>query len=223
MLGCLANNLQMHLLFDLDGTLTDSRTGIVRCYQHALSELGREIPRDSEFTPYVGPPLATCFAGLLKTDDSTTIERAIEIYRKRFERLGIFENVLYPGIGEALGALSGAAHTLYVVTAKPVAYASRILESFAIGKFFRAVYGPDLADRRFSKGSLVRTALKVNEITCQSAFVVGDRADDIDGAQENGIRSIGVTWGYGSREELAGANALVDSAAELVEYIRRGA
>src|ERR687892_317008 len=102
----------MHVFFDLDGTLTDSRPGIVRCYQHALSELGREIPSEHELTPYVGPPLASCLAALLQTDDIATIDRAIACYRNRFERQGIFENALYPGVVEALSALSEAGHRL---------------------------------------------------------------------------------------------------------------
>lgn len=215
----------MHVLFDLDGTLTDSRDGIVRCYQHALAELGREVPSGRELMPYVGPPLASCFAALLQTDDEATIEQAITSYRHRFDRQGIFENALYSGIVEALSALSRTAHPLYVVTSKPAAYANRILEYFAIAKFFRAVYGPELSDRRFSKAWLVRTALNANGIMRQSAFIVGDRADDIAAARQNGVRSIGVTWGYGSRQELetAGADALAESAAELVEYIERAA
>lgn len=212
----------MHLLFDLDGTLTDSREGIVRCYQHALGELGFAVPPAAELTRYVGPPLARCFAALLETNDAGMIERAVASYRTRFERRGIFENALYPGIAEALEALS-AHHTLYIVTAKPTAYAERIVEHFAIARWFRTVYGPELADRQFSKGSLVHAALKDNGVAHGSALVVGDRADDVAAARENEVRSIGVTWGYGSRDELeeAGADSLIDSPTELVDSINR--
>lgn len=215
----------MHVLFDLDGTLTDSRQGIVRSYQHALLELGFDVPADRELTPYVGPPLATCFSKLLQTDDAATIERAVASYRKRYEQQGIFENALYPGIADTLVALSDAAHTLYVVTAKPATYANRIVEHFGLAKLFRAVYGPELADRQFSKRSLIHTALKANALRCQSALMIGDRADDIAGARENGVRSMGATWGYGSREELetAGADMLVDTPLELVGFIRSAA
>jgi phosphoglycolate phosphatase len=213
----------MHIFFDLDGTLTDSRPGIVRCYQHALSTLGRRIPSEDELTPYVGPPLASCFAALLQTEDTAIIEQAISCYRHRFERQGILENALYSGIPEALATLSDAGHRLYIITSKPTVYANRVLEHFAIAGFFRAVYGPELADRQFSKSPLVHRALNEHEITREYAIVVGDRGDDIAAARQNGLRSIGITWGYGSRQELetAGARVFVDSPAELVERITR--
>jgi phosphoglycolate phosphatase len=118
----------MHVFFDLDGTLTDSRPGIVRSFQHALSELGQTLPSDHELTPYVGPPLARCFAELLQTADTATIEQAIACYRRRYEREGILENALYPGIVEALSVLAESGHRLYVVTSKPATYANWILE-----------------------------------------------------------------------------------------------
>ena len=212
----------MHVLFDLDGTLTDSREGIARCYQHALTELERPVPPASALSGFVGPPLASCFKALLNTDDPTLIERAVASYRQRFEIVGMFENVLYPGILDALRVLSGASHQLYVVTAKPMPYANSILKHFGIAGFFQAVYGPDLGQRYFAKGSLVETAVKTSGIVAQAACLVGDRADDIIAATSNSLRSIGVTWGYGGREELtaAGPDALVDSAIELVNYIQ---
>jgi phosphoglycolate phosphatase len=213
----------MHIFFDLDGTLTDSRPGIVGCYQHALSDLGRPIPSERELTPYVGPPLARCFAALLQTEDTATIEQAIACYRKRYEQQGIFENTLYPGIVDALSVLSETGYRLYVVTSKPTAYAHRVLEHFAIAAFFQAVYGPELADRVFSKASVIYRALKEHGITREYALVVGDRGDDIAAARQNGLHSIGVTWGYGGRQELetAGASLLADSSAELIACITR--
>ena len=212
----------MHILFDLDGTLTDSREGIARCYQHALVELGCPAPAVSALTKYVGPPLASCFQKLLQTDDPITIERAVMSYRRRFEERGMFENELYPGIRDALEVLSDSSHQLYVVTAKPRAYANTILKHFGIDRFFQAVYGPDFGQRYFTKGSLVETALKLSGIAAQAACLIGDRADDIAAATDNRLRAIGVTWGYGGREELtlAGADALVGSAIELVNYIQ---
>lgn len=211
----------MHVLFDLDGTLTDSREGIIACFQHALAELGWPVPPASELMSCLGPPLAGCFASLLHTDDPGTIERAVASYRARYEHRGIYENRVFPGIVEALTGLSRAGHQLYVVTAKPSAYAGRILAHFRLDAFFRGVYGPDLAARRFHKGSLVQAALSENGLTAESAVMIGDRADDINAARQNSIRSLGVTWGYGSREELeaAGAHALVDTPAELADHI----
>src|SRR5262245_38846432 len=122
----------MHVLFDLDGTLTDSRAGIVRCIQHALLAMGRAAPPEPELTMHVGPPLSAVFATLLATADQGSIDRAIACYRERYEDIGIFENVVYPGIPDALSDLVSAGHTLALVTAKPHVYARRILEHLAL-------------------------------------------------------------------------------------------
>jgi phosphoglycolate phosphatase len=212
----------MDLLFDLDGTLTDSRDGIVRCYQHALAELGRAVPPASDLGAFVGPPLASCFRSLLQTDDCETIERAVASYRRRYEERGMFENSLYPGIADALAALAHEGHRLYVVTAKPASYATRILEHFTIDAFFQAVYGPEMGQRYFDKGMLVETALKTSAIPPEVAYMAGDRSDDVAAAKENGVHAIGVTWGYGGRDELiqSGADVLIQSPSDLVAYIR---
>jgi phosphoglycolate phosphatase len=212
----------MHLLFDLDGTLTDSREGIVRCYQHALAELGRAAPPASDLAACVGPPLAACFRSLLETDDRNTIENAVASYRRRFEERGMFENALYPGIADAVAALTGEGHRLYVVTAKPAVYATKILKHFAIDAFFQAVYGPEMGQRYFDKAALVETALRTSGIPPVAACMAGDRSDDVAAAKENGVHAIGVTWGYGGHDELtrSGADVLIDSAAEFLSYIR---
>lgn len=119
----------MQLMFDLDGTLTDSRVGVTRCLAHALGEAGVVIPPVEELTRYVGPPLASSFATLLNTFDAQLIERAIETYRRRFEQVGMFENGLFPGIVEMLEEFQNAGHDLFVVTAKPRRYAVQILEA----------------------------------------------------------------------------------------------
>ncbi len=212
-----------YLFFDLDGTLTDSRPGIVASYRHAMAVLGREAPADAELTRYVGPPLGECLAVLLQTGDAALVERAIAAYRSRFERVGMFENALYPGVDEAIAALARSGRDLFVVTAKPAPYARRILEHFGIAGFFRRVHGPQLGDRRHTKATLVRALLASTGIAPDSAVMIGDRADDVVGARENGLGAVAVTWGYGCRDELeaAGADALVDSTAGLLDYIAR--
>ena len=120
----------MHLFFDLDGTLTDSRPGIMRCFQHALGRLGREIPADSVLKDLVGPPLAHCFGTLLGRTDEALVEQAIAAYRERFVRVGMFESTLYPFVRETLDTLS-TAHPVYVVSVKPRVYAQQILDHVA--------------------------------------------------------------------------------------------
>jgi len=211
----------MRVLFDLDGTLTDSRPGIARCFQHALTELGRVPPPEAELSGFVGPPLAICFERLLGSSSPPLIERAVAAYRERYEQSGMFENALYPDVRETLDALSAANHQLDVVTSKPAVYARRILRHFGIDGAFAGVYGPELTDRRFDKGLLIRAALQ--SVSAGVPVMVGDRADDIAGARQNNLASIGVTWGYGSREELeaAGPDRIVESMAELLLHLER--
>jgi phosphoglycolate phosphatase len=212
----------MQLMFDLDGTLTDSRLGITRCIQHALSEARVVVPPVEELTRYVGPPLPTSFATLLGTSDAEQIETTIASYRRRFEELGMFENSLYPGIAETLMAFEETGHDMYVVTAKPRAYARRILEHFGIAQLFRGVYGPELGARDYSKESLIREARIGASAQGGRAIVIGDRAEDVRGAKSNGLGSVAVTWGYGDREELEAAqpDRIVGSTGELLAYIQ---
>jgi phosphoglycolate phosphatase len=214
----------MQLMFDLDGTLTDSRVGVTRCIQHALAEAGVVAPPAEELTRYVGPPLAGSFETLLGTSDAQQVEEAIAAYRRRFEHVGIFENSLYPDIAEMLAVFEAASHELCVVTAKPRVYALRILEHFGIARLFRGVHGPELGARHYTKESLIREA-RASASTLAEAAMVGDRAEDIRGAKSNGVGSVAVTWGYGNREELEGAqpDRIVASCSELLEYIRHAA
>jgi phosphoglycolate phosphatase len=215
----------MQLMFDLDGTLTDSREGVIRCIQQALVEANVVPPPIEELTQYIGPPLAGSFARLLGTSDSQQIERAIAAYRRRFEQVGMFENRLYPGIAEMLAAFGAADHEMYVVTAKPRAYAVQILEYFGIGQLFRVVYGSELGARSYTKASLIREACIGMPARVERAVMIGDRAEDVHGAQNNGLGSVAVAWGYGDREELEAAqpDRIVVSSSELVEHIRHAA
>ena len=208
----------MHLLFDLDGTLSDSRPGIVRCFHHALIELGADVPSESRLARYIGSPLPIrdCFAEILQTADIELVERAVTAYRNRFEPIGMFENQLYPGVEDALAVLGSSGARFHVVTAKPAVYARLIIRHFGIERHFSSVVGPGLEDNRFTKADLIHKALSENEASPGDAIVIGDRAADIIGARANGVRSIGVTWGYGEPEELAEADDVVDSWPELV-------
>jgi phosphoglycolate phosphatase len=212
----------MLLMFDLDGTLTDSREGVTRCIQQALVEAGIAPPPIEELTRYVGPPLPGSLATLLGTSDAQQIERAIAAYRRRFEQVGIFENRLYPGIPEMLGSLAGAGHAMCVVTAKPHEFARKILEHFGIASLFRGVYGPGLRARNYTKASLIREAVMAVPEPSQRAIMIGDRAEDVHGAKSNGLGSVAVAWGYGDRGELEAAqpDRIVVSSHELVEFIR---
>jgi phosphoglycolate phosphatase len=207
-----------NILLDLDGTLTDPREGIVRCIQHALHTLGRESPDASELERYIGPPLGRSFQELLGTTDSELVADALSAYRARFTSEGLFENRVYPEIPHALEALCRAGRMLYLVTVKPRVFAQRILDHFQLAAHLRAVYAPELTELLPDKTSLVASTLSREGLDPASACMVGDRADDMLAARKNGIRTLAVTWGYGSRAELesAGPDFIVDSVPELL-------
>jgi phosphoglycolate phosphatase len=210
-----------HLLLDLDGTLTDPRDGFVRCISHALAKLGRPAPAASDLEQYIGPPLAGTFRTLLDSPEERLIELAVAAYQERFSSTGIFENRVYPDIPSALPLLTSRGFTLCVVTSKPAVFAQRIVEHFGLAPHFARIYGPDLGDLSGTKSPLIRHALATERLVPADAVMIGDRRDDVAAAKANEVRSIGVTWGYGSRAELelAGADHIVDSVAELLLHL----
>jgi len=211
----------MHLLFDLDGTLTDSFVGIGRCINHALVELGRDPVPEAALRGLVGAPLTAIFGGLMDSNDEALLDRAVAAYRSRFHAVGIFENQLYPGIHDALGVFRAAGHHLRVVTAKPAVSARRVVRHFAIEGLFDGIHGPALGDRTCDKADLVRDALRTASAGADDALMVGDRAEDIAAARAHGVRAVGAGWGYGARTELLAAapDYLAETVADLVSWV----
>jgi phosphoglycolate phosphatase len=199
----------VNILFDLDGTLTDPREGILQCLKYTLMSLGRACPLDAELERTIGPPLQETFGLLLGTGDRAQIEAAIALYRQRYNSKGIFENQVYPGIPSALARLQSLGAALYVATSKPCVFAERIVEHFGLKDFFRAVYGSELDGTRSDKRELIGHILEVEPISAASSFMVGDRALDVVGAMAHRILPVGALWGYGSRDELVAAGATV--------------
>ncbi len=193
------------VFFDLDGTLTDPREGITRCLQYALAQLGRPVPPQAELVQYIGPPLRWTFPRLLASDDKALVDAALEHYRRRYADVGLFENELYTGIPESLETLRDDGFRLLVVTSKPAVYAERIIDHFELTEYFEDVFGPDLDGRFDDKGELVAHILHERAIRPERAIMVGDRASDILAGKVNGTRTIAVTYGFGSMEELAAA------------------
>lgn len=202
------------VLLDLDGTISDNYLGISRSIAHALQRLGAQPVAESVLRGCVGPPLRESFRRLLATDDPGRIELAITSYRERFADVGWEENVLYEGIADALPALA-ARWPLFLCTAKPTVFARRIIERFGFTPHFRDVYGTDFAGTFDDKAALLGHLAREEGIDPAAAVMVGDRSHDIRAALCNGARAIGVLWGYGSREELAGADALVARPGDL--------
>ncbi len=202
-----------HVYFDLDGTLTDPYDGITRCILYALDQLGFPHPTDEYLYSCIGPPLYETFPDMVGEE---LTRRAIDLYRERFNDLGWLENKPYDGIHDALAAVADSGCILFVATAKPRIAATRIVEHFEMGHFFKKVYGCELDGTRSNKSDLLKYAISENP-QASSRTMIGDRKHDLIGAIANGIRPVGVSYGYGSFEELdaAGATAIANSPAEI--------
>lgn len=208
-------------VFDLDGTLTDPKDGIMRCVTDALMAMGVELPEPPTVAQCIGPPLHTVFADIL--GGAGRVDEAVAAFRQRYATEGLFENRLYPGIVEMLADLHRLAPALYVATSKPHAYAVRIVEHFGLWPYFRRVHGAEIGGERSDKVELLAHLIDVEGIAPAQSVMIGDRKHDILAARAHGMDAVGVTWGYGSADELrqAGATTLCNSAAELSAWFRR--
>ena len=209
------------LLVDLDGTLTDNYLGISRSISHALAAMGAAPVGEDVLRQCVGPPLRQVFPQLLGTADATIVETAIGHYRERFGSIGWAENVIYDGIPELLATLVGRGHALHLCTSKPQPYAERIVALFGFGAHLAGVYGADLAGSLDDKAHLVAHVLAREGLAADRCTMIGDRMHDVRAARRNGVRSIGVLWGYGSRAELesAGVDAIVATPEALLAEV----
>ncbi len=194
------------IFFDLDGTLTDPKPGITGSIRYALQKLEHPaIPSEDELTWCIGPPLRASFVKLLGGEDSA--DRAVSLYRERFADVGLFENRLYDGIADVLTALGASGYRMFVATSKPHVFADRIVDHFGLRPHFERVFGSELDGTRVDKGDLLEYALKQATVAPSNTLMIGDRSHDMIGAGKNGIKGIGVLYGYGSRDELIGAGA----------------
>ena len=210
-----------HVLFDLDGTLTDPAAGITRSLAHALEAVGRPVADRSSLRALIGPPLVDAFAAMGMTD--AEIDVAIAAYRERYTTVGLYENALIHGIDALVRDLHTAGVRLAIATSKPEPFAATILEHFGLLDHFAVVAGATLDHRRRHKDEVVLHALEHLGLPDVSGVVmVGDREHDVFGAAEHGIATIGVLWGYGSKDELAraGAAAIVATVDELRDALR---
>ncbi len=209
-----------YCLFDLDGTLTDPGEGITRSVAYALSFFGIEVKDRTALYPFIGPPLVDSFSTFYGFSPEQA-RQAVERYREYFSRQGIFENELYPGIKELLEDLKRHGVRILLASSKPELYARKILEHFQLLPFFDFVAAATMDDTRSKKTDVVRYALESCGISPDRAVMIGDRHHDIEGAKDNALESIGVLWGYGSREELsaAGATLLAESVPQLASLL----
>ena len=194
------------IFFDLDGTLTNPKPGITRSIQYALQKLDHPtMPTEDELTWCIGPPLRASFVRLLGAE--TSADLAVTYYRERFSDVGLYENRVYDGISEVLTTLRTSGHRLFVATSKAHVFADRIIDHFGLRDHFEHVFGAELDGTRSDKSHLLEYALKQAAVDPAKTLMIGDRSHDMVGAKNNGMKGIGVLYGYGSRDELLQAGA----------------
>jgi phosphoglycolate phosphatase len=210
-----------YAFFDLDGTLTDSSEGIINSIKYALEKNGYSIPDETELLKFIGPPLADFFAGYLNLPKDQ-VQDMIDTYREYFAVKGLFENRVYDGAESMLAKLKRAGVELVLATSKPEKFARQILEHFELDKYFEHVVGATLDGNLGRKSDIIKEALKDLKIKDhQQVIMIGDREYDISGANDSGLDSIGVLYGFGRCEELrqAGATQIAKSTEEVVKYV----
>lgn len=209
------------VLFDLDGTLFDSSKGIKECYKKGLVHFGINVTDDHELDKVIGPSLYNSYRDFygLTGDD---VQKAVDIYREHYNEKGIYMIHLYDGIESLLFLLKSYSFTVCLTTSKPQVMAEKILRFSGLDKYFNVVCGARLDGSLSDKADLIQKSLKLCDFTDkENAYMIGDRFYDIVGARQTGIRSIGVTYGFGTREELteAGADFIADSAKEIADIL----
>ena len=205
------------VLFDLDGTLTKSEEGITRSALFAAEKMGFSGYTKEQFMAFIGPPLYASFQKICGMTPEQA-EEAIVIYRSRFSTIGWAENEVYPGIAQLMRSLKKNGVRIAIATAKPQDFAEKIAKKFGFAPYLDAIVGPGFGYKHESKAAIVKKAM---DLLGGVPVMVGDRCFDVDGGKDNGIDTIGVTYGYGTREELeqAGATYVVDTVEELADVL----
>ena len=209
------------ILFDLDGTLTESGEGITKSVQYALEKLGQPEPDLKKLEVFVGPPLLQQFMKYADLDEETAV-KAVEYYRERYTDIGIFENEVYPGVEDMLDKLRGKGYILAVASSKPERFVKKVLDHFDLTKYFHEIVGSEMNGGRTSKADVIEEALDRLHMADHrdQVVMVGDKGHDVFGARKAGLKCLAVSYGYGSEEELKNANPLkiVDSAQEVLDF-----
>lgn len=204
-----------HLFFDLDGTLADSSQGILNCFTATFTELRVEVPTRETLKTLIGPPLENSFACFLQSDQVT---EAVSIYRKHYQTKGIKEVVLYPDIHDMLEGLVQRGYFLYVATSKHQPMALEMLRNLDIDKYFTGIFGSLGAE---PKADVIQRGLDTHQVQKETSYMIGDTSFDMVGGRTKGLKTIGVTWGFGSSESLLenGADILVNQPLQLLKEL----
>lgn len=203
------------VFLDLDGTLVNSRPGILSSLKTAFMTIGRPDLAAQDHTWMIGPPFAESFAKIGLSDP----QPAIDAYRDIYGMGGMYDANVYDGVMNMLDALDTSGHRLYLATAKPHVAARKVTAHFGLAGYMAAEFGPELDGTRNWKGDLLAHALAETGEDPRASVMVGDRHHDIAAAASVGMKSVAVRWGYGEAEEWAGADTIIDHPGELAGAI----
>ncbi|EJQ51611.1 HAD hydrolase, family IA [Bacillus cereus BAG6X1-2] len=206
-------------LFDLDGTLTDPKEGIINSVLYALKKVGIEELHANELDSFIGPPIQQSFVERYNMSEGE-VERAVFYFREYLKQRGLFENNVYEGIPNLLQQLKNTGNRLFVATSKPTVFAKQVLDHFQLTNYFEGIIGSNLEGTRIKKEEIIAHILQTNELNKEEIVMIGDRKHDVIGANHNGIASIGILYGYGSETELTevGATHIVKDVKELHHF-----
>ena len=209
-----------NIIFDLDGTIIDPLEGITKSIQYAMEKLGKKALSTNELLFCIGPPLYETFPKLFGRDDKEFIWHAVDVYREYYNVKGIYQHELYDGIVDTLQQLRAKGCKLFIATSKPRIMADKIAEYRRIKNCFDGIYGCELDGTRSDKGELISYLLETEKIQQNESIMIGDRKYDIIGGIKNKLMTCGVSYGYGSVEELKNAKAdfIISKPEELLEY-----
>jgi phosphoglycolate phosphatase len=210
-----------NILFDLDGTLTDSQEGIVKCIRYSMNKLGQSCLTELELKELIGISLRATFEILLGSHEISLIEKAVDLYRERYTEIGILENQVYPGVVEVLSTLYDNSYKLYIVTTKPKIFADRIARHFHLDQWFVEIFGTGMDGSFDNKTKHIEFILSHLQLRPEETIMVGDRNEDIVSGKANRLKTIGVTYGYGSRREIldSGPDFICDRPVEILNVI----
>jgi phosphoglycolate phosphatase len=206
------------LFFDLDGTISNNFVGIERCLNYGLERMGFPLLTPAQVHPLVGPPFRE---SLPKIYPDIEVERALRLYRERYDVHGWLENELYDGVHEAVRTLHLQGYTIALCTSKPRVFAEKIIAHFDLGRYFDGIHGPEFDGRFDKKTELLAHLLQHYKVAAEHAVMIGDRDKDVQAAKFAGTHSLGVLWGFGNKEELhaAGASHIIDHPSQLQSTI----
>lgn len=210
------------VLLDLDGTLSDSRSGIEACFRYTLTELGHDPAVAGDLTWAVGPPIAVSIGRLLAQYQDDRLDAAVTIYRAHYSAVAIYDCAIYPDVPEMLAALRAAGFVLCIATSKRRDFAERVIDYLGLGGQFRGIYGAEPGGGLDHKDDLLAHILAREGFSPERTVMLGDRLHDIHAAQANAVRSIGAAWGYGGEAELlaAGADAIAATPRDVPSLVR---